>query len=203
MYGKMQICVCGWYYFPKFFDKLRLAVKQGYDAVVVRHQIGDTKGIRFVDRENTGLEWGAYSYFLENLWDGSSNVLFTQDDNEVNDDEFWNWCSGIKEDICCVFNNQSEAAYNSYAHGRMLFTSSKFLSAAKERGGFWYDKGNTGFIVQGHYTTKKPPKGCGHHNAGIHHFVQFVARIRREVPELRKRTIICNPNVKLGRRGVL
>lgn len=203
MYGKMQICVCGWYYFPKFFDKLTLAVKQGYDVVVIRHRFGDTKGVRFVDRENTGLEWGAYSYFLKHLWDGETNVLFTQDDNEVNRDDFWNWCSSIGEDICCLFNNPREAAYNSYAHGRMLFTSGKFLKAAKAEGGFWYDKNNTGFVAKGDYRTEKPPEGCSHHNAGIHHFVRFVASVRKKHPDLKKRSIVCNPHIKLGRRGVI
>lgn len=203
MSGKLQICVCGWYYFPKFFDKLNLAVKQGYDVVVIRHRFGDTKGVRFIDRENTGLEWGAYSFFLDTLWDGESNVLFTQDDNVVEREDFWKWCSGIGEDICCIFNNQREAAYNSYAHGRMLFTSSKFLRAAKSEGGFWYDKHNTGFIVKGHYTSQKPPPGCGHHNAGIHHFIRFVAGVRKKYPDLKKRSIVCNPYVKLGRRGVV
>lgn len=196
----MVICVCGWYYYPSYYSTL-LRIKNDYDIRVVMNQPGDVLGLPYVRRENTGLEWGAYSYYLDKLWDGKSDVLFTQDDVEVEQIGFFKWCSTITEDICFIFNNAGEASYNGTAHGRMFFASARFLKAAKELGGFWYDKGNHGFIAKGGYRTEKPPLGCSHHNAGIHKFTSFVPRIRKYNLEIKKRSHLCDPRVKLGRRG--
>ena len=198
----MQICVCGWYYYPSFYETLvKLRGIGGPAAVVIRHQPGDTQGLLCIDRENVGLEWGAYSYYLDKVWDGHSDVLFTQDDIEVFDLSFFGWAATIQEDICFIFNNEGESRYNGTAHGRMFFASSRFLVAATTLGGFWYDKGNHGFIAKGNYRTEKPPPGCSHHNAGIHRFTSFVPKIRKYNTEIKKRAYLCDPRVKLGRRG--
>lgn len=198
----MVICVCGWWYYANYYETLvKLRDSGGPAAVVIRHKPGDTKGLLCIDRENTGLEWGAYSYYLDKVWDGKNDVLFTQDDVEVKDLKFFGWAATITEDICFIFNNDGEARYNGTAHGRMFFASSRFLTTAKKLGGFWYDKGNTGFIAKGNYRTEKPPPGCSHHNAGIHAFTNFVPKIRKYNPEIRKRTYLCDSRVKLGRRG--
>ena len=198
----MQICVCGWYYYPSFYETLvKLRGIGGPAAVVIRHQPGDTQGLLCIDRENVGLEWGAYSYYLDKVWDGHSDVLFTQDDIEVFDLSFFGWTATIQEDICFIFNNDREARYNGTAHGRMFFASSRFLIAATTLGGFWYDQGNHGFIAKGNYRTEKPPPGCSHHNAGIHRFTSFVPKIRKYNTEIKKRAYLCDPRVKLGRRG--
>ena len=198
----MLICVCGWYYYPSFYNTLiKLRDSGGPAAVVIRNQPGDVKGLLCVDRENIGLDWGAYAYYLDNVWDGKSDILFTQDDTEVSDIKFFGWAATIQEDICFIFNNSREASYNGTAHGRMFFASSRFLETAKKLGGFWYDKGNKGFIAKEGYRTEKPPPGCSHHNAGIHSLTKFVPRIRKYNPKIRKRTFLCDTRVKLGRRG--
>jgi len=199
----MQICVCGWWYFPEYYDALLEAVKRGYHTVVVKHRDGETNGLPFVNKDNIGLEWGAYSYYIDEIWDGESDVLFTQDDVKVKDASFFDWASKITEDVCSIFHNNADARYNGEAHGRMIFMSSRFLLGAQKLGGFWYDKGNHGFIAKGNYRSETPPPGSSHHNAGIHNFLKLVPRVRKESPEIKRRTFLCSPKIVLGRRGKL
>ena len=80
--NNLQICVCGWYYYPEFYKYL-LAIKDKFNVVVIGNKNGDVLGLPFFLRDNAGLDWGAYSFFLDHHWDGKSNTLFIQDDAEV------------------------------------------------------------------------------------------------------------------------
>jgi hypothetical protein len=59
---KMQICICGWHYYPDFYKTLSV-ISERYEIFIIAHKEGDTSGLPCVPRENTGLEWGAYSFF--------------------------------------------------------------------------------------------------------------------------------------------
>src|SRR4051812_48486306 len=74
---QMKICIAGWYFRPQFLKDISIS---GYDAFVVKHQEGDTQGIPSALYENRGLEFGCYRQYLENHWDGESDVLFMHDD---------------------------------------------------------------------------------------------------------------------------
>jgi hypothetical protein len=194
----MQICVCGWYYPQEFYRSL-LHVSDCFDIVVVGNRKGDTLGLPFVVRKNTGLDWGAFSYFLDNLWDNDSSVLFLQDDNEVNE-VFFNEVIKIPHDLAFVFRNKKEFREN-YSHGRAFFASAKFLRILKQGGGIWYDKDNHGFIASGYSWTETPPKGSQDHNAGIRTFTNKVQEIGTTHPNLSVDKQYYSKNIYLGRRG--
>ena len=63
----LQICVVGWHFRREFTESLR-TVADRFDIVVVANRAGDSRGLRTVERENTGLDWGAFSYFLDHEW---------------------------------------------------------------------------------------------------------------------------------------
>jgi hypothetical protein len=64
-----------WHYRPDFYESLRY-VSEHFDVVVVANQPGETLGLRTFGRENTGLDWGAFSHFLDFAWDDKADVLF-------------------------------------------------------------------------------------------------------------------------------
>ncbi|MFA5925768.1 MAG: hypothetical protein WC831_02445 [Parcubacteria group bacterium] len=200
MKNKFQICVCGWYYYPEFYKAL-LRVKDKFSIIVIGNKEGEVFNLPFVLRNNIGLDWGAYSFFLDNKWDGKSNVLFMQDDSTVSDG-FFEEMSKISFDQAFIFRNQKEFEEN-YSHGRAFFASGKFLKNLNEDGGILFDEGNNGFIAKGTSWSEKPPKGCQDHNAGIRDFTSKVKRIGENNPELSVNKQVYSEKVRLGRRGVI
>lgn len=200
--GMMNICVCGWYFRKSFMTALK-QVSHRFPVAIVAHRMPPKHALdlAWVLKENVGLEWGAYNYFLMNLWDGQSSVLFIHDDTEVMDTRVFSRIAMIEADQAFIFNNGREAAYNSGGHGRAVFCSSKFLNVVKDSGGFWYDEGNKGFIAEGGYRTEKPPEGCMHHNAAMHRLMRDFAKWRKIDLGLEVRRQILMPDLFLGRRG--
>lgn len=194
----MRICVCGWYLekFDKFYMNLH-RIKNKYPIHVVSNKQSDyldTIDLPYTVRENTGLEWGAYNYYLMNIWNGIDSVLFCHDDIElspvvVNDElkepEFlFDRIAETEVDQAYIFSTRHEDVENHSQHGRMVYMSQDFLLAAKQMGGFYYDKDNKGDVETPGY------------NAGINAFNDQVKRIGGDV--LRK---IYIPAFKLGKRG--
>lgn len=196
--NKFQICVCGWYYYPAFYKSL-LEVKDKFSVIIIGNREGEVFGLSFVLRNNIGLDWGAYSYFVDNEWDGQSNVLFMQDDSAVSD-SFFEEMSKISFDQAFIFRNQKEFEEN-YSHGRAFFASRRFLEILKKEGGIWYDQGNKGFIAEGTSWSEKPPEGCRDHNAGIRNFTSKVKQIGEKNPGLSVNGQVYSKKVYLGRRG--
>lgn len=194
---QLQICVCGWYFYPSLYHTLR-KLPATYEPLVVAHRPGDTHTIPFVMRENVGLEFGAYAYFLEHYWDRASNVLFLHDDVEV-PAEFFDVARTIPFDQAYIFRNAQEYGQN-VGHGRILHATAPFLAEVQARGGVWYDRGNTGFVAQGPSWSEQPPAGCQDHNAGIRAFIALSARIGAET-NLTVNQPFFVPSVSLGRRG--
>ena len=195
-----QICVCGWYYPRGFYESLR-AVSARFDIVVVANRRGDSRGLTTIERENVGLDWGAYSFFLDHVWDARSNVLFLQDDTMVFD-RFWDEVDRIAYDQAFIFRDETEFE-QAYSHGRAHFASARFLALIAARGGIWSDSENRGFIAPGHSWTTTPPPGCLDHNAGIRAYTGLVKRIGAENPDLLVNRQIYSEHVRLGHRGNL
>jgi hypothetical protein len=198
--NNLQICVCGWYYYPEFYKSL-LAIKDKFNVVVIGNKNGDVLGLPFFLRDNAGLDWGAYSFFLDHHWDGKSNTLFIQDDAEA-EEEFFDEMSKITLDQAFIFRDKKEFEEN-YSHGRAFFASGKFLKNLKEDGGIWFDKGNKGFIAKGTSWSEKPPEGCKDHNAGIREFTSKVKKIGENNPDLSVNRQVYSQRIHLGRRGII
>jgi hypothetical protein len=202
----MKICVCGWYYYPGFYRELK-KVKDLYSVYVVCNRESDeVNGLQHTIRENVGLDWGAYNYYLKNVWDRRSPVLFMQDDSKVDGMYVFMQIEGIQKhedkDVVFLFENGVEAARNSNAHGRAFYCTPRFLSAILEDGSFPYDEGNCGFVARGSYKSEKPPEGCKHHNYGIWQFISQIQRINR-VKKYNPRSVMTFSGLRLGRRGKL
>src|SRR6185312_6147175 len=99
----LQICVVGWHFRREFTESLR-TVADRFDIVVVANRAGDSRGLRTVERENTGLDWGAFSYFLDHEWNPGASVLFLHDDTEAGD-AFWLDVEQIDYDQAFIFRD--------------------------------------------------------------------------------------------------
>lgn len=196
----VQVCVCGWYFRPGFYTSLR-DVPSSFEVVVVANRPGETLGLPTVERGNTGLDWGAFARFLDRSWNGRSDVLFLQDDVEV-EPAFWEDVAAIRDDQAFIFRDRAEFEV-AYSHGRAHFASARFLEALKEAGGIWYDEGNRGFIAAGPSWSEQPPEGCLDHNAGIRAYTARVQAIGSAHPEMTVDRQVYSTNVHLGQRGVI
>ena len=117
----MKICIAGWYFRPAFF---RSVYQSGFEAFVLKHREGDTCGLPSKQYPNLGLEFGAYRQYVENHWDGESDVLFCHDDTEVATPDCFSdiaRLNSIGVDQAYIFNNYSEQIVNGGVHGRALW----------------------------------------------------------------------------------
>ena len=199
MQSRLQICVCGWYFYPSLYQTL-LQLPSEYAPMVVTNRPGNTYGISSVVRDNVGLEFGAYAYFLQHQWDLTSNVLFLHDDIEV-PIQFFETARTIQFDQAYIFRNPQEYQQNQ-GHGRILYATSAFLAQVQLRGGIWYDAGNTDFVAQGPSWSEQPPRGCQDHNAGIRAFIALSRSIGEETT-LQVNQPFYFSSALLGRRGQL
>jgi hypothetical protein len=198
MGNKVKICVCGWYFYQDFYATLN-SLRAAFDIVIIANKSGNAPGLPYILRENIGLEWGAYSYFLDNCWDGFSSVLYMHDDIKANADFFLN-IQGTTLDQAFIFQNEFEYQQN-YSHGRAFYASARFLNLCRLYGGIYYDKGNSGFIAPGYSWSTKPPEGCKDHNYAIREFTELVKRIAEDYPDMSVNKQIYSPNICLGVRG--
>jgi len=221
----MKICVCGWYKDEQFYETLH-AVSKDYNIVIVSHKPGGLYlGLPFVEIPNIGLEWGAYNYYLMQIWDGASNVLFTHDDTKVSDLGVFDRIATLPHDVAYIFRDRSEERANAGKHGRAVFMSARFLRLVKDtrcdcreakgyidkhhhigqqlkgtgaHRGFWFDPENTG------HNSGKPPLGVRHYNAAIYHFHWYLGRVRDRKLNNESMDVVNRvyfPEYECGRRG--
>lgn len=202
--GTMQICVCGWYFRPDFYKLLR-EINEKYPVTVVANQLPrddvdkgffmipegrgrgiilpDRKDALWLNRKNIGLEWGAYDYFLKNLWDGESSVLFMHDDVRVwpviqdyqviEPIKVFDVISKFLYGQVYLFRTLQQAIDNYYIHGRAFFCSAQFLKRLlKDNNGFWFDENNTGHI------SGPTPKHCKHYNEADYRFAKYIKSVK-------------------------
>jgi hypothetical protein len=139
----MQICIAGWYYFKEFLEYF----SNYKDVYIVAHRSGDFLNIPCTIIENIGLEFHCYDYFVKNIWDKRSDVLFCHDDLKIKDISFIDNLKEVKASITMVWNSETQRKKN-LAHGRIFKCSYEYLNIKK---GFWWDKDNHGnlYAAQG------------------------------------------------------
>lgn len=226
----MKICVCGWYYYDEFYKSLG-EIRDKYDVTIIAHNDNkdklDTYGIPYIIKENVGLEFGAYDYYLKNVWDRESSVLFIHDDAAIKDLIAFDKVAELDSqgiDQAYIFKSEAEQVNNGGKHGRAIFISKKLLTfmvqyeckceqsvdhydshnpdtvllGTPPHTGFWFDHLNKG------HSNGKPPKGVRHYNEMIYHFHRYLGRVRdkrfgNEQMDVLHRVII--PEIDCARRG--
>ena len=140
--NKIKICVVGWHFFSDFYNKLD---QSKYETYIVAHRynkILDAIKLEYSVIENIGLEFHAYDYYIKNIWDKKSNVIFMHDDIEIEDIKclykIFKRCE--KENIyqCYIFGEKGKGS-----HGRCIYMSKKFIEMIiKDYDGIWFDREN-------------------------------------------------------------
>ena len=141
----MKICISGWYFRQTFFEAVAMG---GYGAFVVKHQPGDTGILESELHENRGLEFGAYRQYVENHWDGESDVFFCHDDAEVSDVQVFRDIALLEDmgvDHAYIFHDENEEYVNGGAHGRGMWIRGSILKQLAAD--FPADMGNMGINV--------------------------------------------------------
>jgi hypothetical protein len=162
----------GWYFTPELYDILE-EVNELYPVFIVANRYNDLlKRFNHHVRENTGLDWGAYSYYLKNVWDHESPVLFQHDDVRVSDAGVYDELANLKKDFCYIFRDREELEVNRGVHGRGFYCSKECLRLVLAKyGGWWYDPDNRGNTLRSH-----PEQGM-HYNAGVCKFVEVMTQV--------------------------
>ena len=140
----MKICVVGWYFRPAM---MKAVEKSRYEAFVIKHREGDTCGIPGRLYENLGLEVGAYRQYMENHWDGQSDVLFCHDDAEVSGTNVFDQVASLADmdiDHAYIFRHEYEELVNNGCHGRGMWARGSWLALLQQAGGFPADMSNRG-----------------------------------------------------------
>ncbi len=138
-----KICVVGWHYFSDFYKKLSQS-KSNIHVVAHRYnKILDKKHVNYSVIKNIGLEFGAYDWFIKNVWDGKSNVLFMHDDiimsKKYDFKDIFSSCKGL--DFVSFRNNKKLAG-----GGRCMYMSGKMICLFINKfGGIWFDKEDRGY----------------------------------------------------------
>jgi hypothetical protein len=171
----MQICVAGWYYFKQCLAPLSNCL----EVFIVAHRPGDSLNIPCTIIENIGLEFNCYDYFVKNIWDKKSDVLFCHDDIEINDISFIKDLENTNDPIIMIWHNEKHRKRN-LAHGRMFKCNVQYL---KDTGGFWWDCKNMGYL------NTSGPKEC---NVGIQKLYQSTKKIIKH---------FYSNKIKMGFRG--
>lgn len=128
----MKICISGWYFRADF---LKAIAGSGYEAFVVKHREGDTQGIPSALHENRGLEFGAYRQYVENHWNGESDVLFCHDDAEIADLAALKdieLLAGMGVEHCYIFRDEYDEMVNGGAHGRGMWMRGDIIKKLAE-----------------------------------------------------------------------
>lgn len=221
----MKICVSGWYFERNLFENIFSKISSQYEIVVLtyhRRASGEIKkdydqmpvpealnsyvkasGVKHYKIPVAGLEFGGYDYYIKNIWDGESNVLFMHDDIIIyNSNVFDKIKVGLKDYYqAFIFRDEVEEIANGRIHGRGIYCSKDFidfmLSFTCECGQAFdhehpHYKGFKPEVVlegtgphrgfwydpynKGIHTEGKPPKHCRHYNDGIYHFASFAGR---------------------------
>ena len=232
----MKICVSGWYFvdpekrvpqeeIDAFYSLMR-EVHKKYPVFIASHfksDFLDKLGLPCVVTWVGGLEYLSYDYYLRNVWDQKSNVLFMHDDERIAGPEVFDQIAVLGEknvDQAYLFEDEAEGIANGRQHGRGIWCSQKFLffllsyyctcKLAEDHydthnpdallpgigphNGIWYDRYN-----RGEHTAGKPPKGVQWYNTGIYHFNHTVDEGNRRGMKCRVQWYV--PGFVSGRRA--
>ncbi len=141
----MKLCVAGWYYRPQLMQTLNWITDRD-KVFVIKHRDGNCLDIPSKQYPNLGLEFGAYRQYVENEWDGMSDVLFMHDDAclsgklSVLDDIASLRDMGVEQ--AYIFHDENEEYINGGIHGRALWIRADVLKLLSKD--FPADMENTG-----------------------------------------------------------
>lgn len=173
-------------------------VNETYPVFIVAHQdnpILEDFGLPYHIRENRGLEFGAYNWYLQNKWQ-SGPVLFQHDDAKVNGLEPYHRINELLDDQTYIFGSEYEYKRNRGLHGRAFKCSNRLLSAIKGNGGIWYDHKNPGNVFNLH---PDPAIDGLDFNAGICRFRDDMNTYKNKGFNVAKYIIL--PSFQNGERG--
>ena len=228
----MQICIAGWYYNEQLFKVLN-EVNKTFPVTVVSYfervngtltrdtdteripekikRVVNPTGIPVISNPNGGLEWGNYDYYIKNLWDKKSNILFMHDDiiiyNASVFDIIKEKLSRWEYDQAFIFRDEAEEISNGRIHGRALYCSKRFIdfmlsytcdcSQSRDHEHPHYMGFKPKVILKGtgkhngfwfdpfnlaEHVSGQPPKHCRHYNDGVYHFAEFAGRTSYSKP---------------------
>ncbi len=117
------------------------------DVHIVAHRynkILNSKKLKYSIIKNIGLEFGAYDWYIKNIWDKKSNIVFMHDDIVI--DKTFNFNDLFKlskgKDYV-VFRNDLKIS----GGGRCIYLSNKLISLlVSEYNGIWFDANDRGYI---------------------------------------------------------
>jgi len=145
---KNKICVVGWHYFSNVYKQLS---QSDFDVYVVAHryhEILDDLKLNYTITKNIGLEYHAYDWYIKNVWDGESGVLFMHDDIGTNDSFFD--VIFKKADSCdelSIFGSNESHKFYKYS-GRCFYYSGRLIGhLLKEYDGIFYDINDKGYSI--------------------------------------------------------
>jgi len=144
---RVQICVVGWHFFRKIYKQIS---KSSLDIHIVSHRYNDMLdkyNLKYSIIENVGREFHAYDYYIKNIWDKKSNVIFMHDDIEIED--FEKVFKGLLEktiglDFSYILGKKT-AKYKSSGERSMYFSKKLIKLFLTEYNGIWYDVHNKGY----------------------------------------------------------
>jgi len=227
--NEMKIAVSGWYFSPnlyEIFGKIKELFEitvltyyrraeddcpRDYDEYPAFKQIEKyvtPSGVRHLKIPVAGLEFGGYDWYVKNVWDRKSPVLFMHDDVEIYNigvfGEIQNRLRDCEIDQAFIFRDEAEELANGRQHGRGVYCSSRFIrymldyvcecGHAKDHEHPHYKNEEPKVILRGmgphagffydaynlgEHTSGAVPKWCRHYNEGIYHFSQFAGRCAR------------------------
>jgi len=196
--SKCKICVAGWHYFKGICKNFS---KSDLDIYIIAHRhnkVLDELNLNYSIVNNNGLEFGCYNYYINNIWDGKSDVFFMHDDIHVVDfDNF-------------IMSNYKKFKNRKADHGVMLLprkivSGGRFFYMScnciniiqKKYKGIWYDEENIGYVNR-----KSQPEGWHprRYNAGAKKFGEMIKEIGEKYGS---RVFAVNKDIrlKLYRRG--
>lgn len=140
----MNLCIAGWYFRESFINAV---ADSRLKALIIKHRQGPSLRVESRQFDNFGLEFGCYQIYLDQFWDGASDVLFIHDDSEVDSLEVFNQIERLSEsqfNHIYLFNNEYEEFVNMGRHGRAMWCRGSWLAEFKPSGGFPVDWNNDG-----------------------------------------------------------
>ena len=175
---RIKICVVGWYYLEKIYEQLS---RSKFDIHIVAHcynKILDKLKLKYTLIENIGLEYGAYDWYIKNIWSSKNqdDVFFMHDDIEILDFDnfiYSNYCKIKKREISYeIFGKKGNMGQ------RFFYMSFKMIRIIKkENNGIWYDKENFGYNSRHSLPQHWYP---GRHNDGARIFGELIKKIKRK-----------------------
>jgi hypothetical protein len=146
-------------------------------------------------KENVGLEWGAYNWYISNIWEEKNSVLFTHDDNIFEGNAFDTIEQKTRRfDFVYLYPRAVSNHKISANGGRCFVLSPRAIKWLKERGGIWFDNTNTG-------------QTSGNSNGGLD-YGRGRKEMHKRFQQMKKQGFKTHPKmiidgIKLGRRGTI